>query len=190
MNSSEINRVSSSFFFLYQIFHALLLISYHMQYAHGTFIFLRSCTEELMVHDRHLSFNRSPFLPTDRLLCYSSPQSRQERKTPYSTGEMSQVLPMDRSWGYQRYGEQGNIISWPFHGRIRWSSLFCLQVKELHWYGYFAFILILLTSLVWIRWKHAAACHQDSTLPGESEYYETDDVLTKLLSLNLGHATT
>jgi hypothetical protein len=48
----------------------------------------------------------------------------------------------------------------------------------------------LLTSLVLIRWKHAAACHQDSTLPGEGEYYETDDVLIKLLSLTSAYAAT
>ena len=26
------------------------------------------------------------------------------------------------------------------------------------------------------RWKHAAACHHDSTLQGEGDYYETDAV--------------
>ncbi|KAF8955898.1 hypothetical protein BDZ97DRAFT_1672758, partial [Flammula alnicola] len=39
------------------------------------------------------------------------------------------------------------------------------KVKELHW------------------WKHAAACHQDSALKGEDDYYENDLVLSKLLAL-------
>ncbi|KIM37444.1 hypothetical protein M413DRAFT_423271 [Hebeloma cylindrosporum] len=39
------------------------------------------------------------------------------------------------------------------------------KVKELHW------------------WKHAAACHHESTLEGEGDYYETDAVLAKLAAL-------
>jgi len=33
------------------------------------------------------------------------------------------------------------------------------------------------------RWKHAAACHHDSTLEGEGDYYETDAVWAKLMTL-------
>jgi len=32
------------------------------------------------------------------------------------------------------------------------------------------------------RWKHAATCHHDSTLRGEGDYFEQDDVYNKLLS--------
>lgn len=32
------------------------------------------------------------------------------------------------------------------------------------------------------RWKHAAACHHDSTIEGEGDYYEHDDIYTKLTS--------
>ncbi|KAF9474504.1 hypothetical protein BDN70DRAFT_815591 [Pholiota conissans] len=39
------------------------------------------------------------------------------------------------------------------------------KVKELHW------------------WKHAAACHQESNLPGECDYFENDHVLATLLPL-------
>ena len=70
--------------------------------------FFDSCAKWLMLHDRYFSLNGSPFLPTDSLLCYSSPQPRQDRKTFHSTGEMSQMLPMDRCRRCQRYGEQSN----------------------------------------------------------------------------------
>ncbi|KAJ3501277.1 hypothetical protein NLJ89_g9411 [Agrocybe chaxingu] len=39
------------------------------------------------------------------------------------------------------------------------------KVKELHW------------------WKHAAACHHESTIEGEHNYYEEDEVYIKLMNL-------
>jgi hypothetical protein len=33
------------------------------------------------------------------------------------------------------------------------------------------------------RWKHAAACHQESSLEGEGDYFEDDHVLATLLAL-------
>jgi hypothetical protein len=33
------------------------------------------------------------------------------------------------------------------------------------------------------RWKHAATCHHDSTLEGEGDYFEQDDVYAKLITL-------
>ncbi|KAF8970983.1 hypothetical protein BDZ97DRAFT_1411822 [Flammula alnicola] len=58
------------------------------------------------------------------------------------------------------------------------------KVKELHWYvPHRIFSRKVDQSQRMRRWKHAAACHQDSALKGEDDYYENDLVLSKLLAL-------
>ena len=114
-----------------------------MQYAHGILRFLRSCSQIANVYDRYFSLNWSPFLPTDSLLCYSSPQPRQDRKTFHSTGEMSQMLPMDRCRRCQRYGEQSNYNFFSFLFRVAFANLlfFISRLKN-----YTGTVILLLSS--------------------------------------------
>ncbi|KAF8808952.1 hypothetical protein BYT27DRAFT_7232550 [Phlegmacium glaucopus] len=117
-------------FFLCQIFHPLL-ISYHMQYAHGI----------------SASTGR-PFSP------------------PTEFCAIPRLNPGKKEKHLIQQGKCHKCTQWiAIEGVKDMES----KVKELHW------------------WKHAAACHQDSTLHEEGEYYETDDVLMKLISLNLAH---
>jgi len=55
-------------------------------------------------------------------------------------------------------------------------------VKELHWYSGLRSTSTLVSHVTY-RWKHAASCHQATSLPGETDYYEEDDVLAHMLTL-------
>lgn len=35
------------------------------------------------------------------------------------------------------------------------------------------------------RWKHAATCHQGSQVPGDTDFYEQDDIFRRLGELGL-----
>ncbi|KAF5319688.1 hypothetical protein D9619_008882 [Psilocybe cf. subviscida] len=66
--------------------------------------------------------------------------------------------------------EKTELMRGKCHKCARWVPIEGIKdmeskVKELHW------------------WKHAASCHQESSLSGEYDYYEDDEIYKKLSSL-------
>jgi hypothetical protein len=60
----------------------------------------------------------------------------------------------------QGWGIEGTATA--FLCRLQYSHVFILQVRELFW------------------WKHAAGCHKDSKLIGESDIFIEDDAYRRL----------
>ncbi|OAX41770.1 hypothetical protein K503DRAFT_684705 [Rhizopogon vinicolor AM-OR11-026] len=68
--------------------------------------------------------------------------------------------------------ERSEIIEGKCHVCKKWVPIQGIKdcevkVKELFW------------------WKHAATCHQGSQIPGDDDFYEQDDVFSRLEDLNL-----